>query len=120
MGLVVVAVFALSVGHLLGGASTARHRWTPVAATAVIVGAAVTEIVRHHPDWVWSGAIVVAGVLVGSLLTEAAALRDHSVAAGAGLLTRLRIVLRERRRLREHESAPADAADATDEVAPRA
>jgi len=117
MGLVVVAVFALSVGHLLGGAGTARHRWTPVVATAVVVGAAVSEIVRHHPDWVWSGAILVAGVVVGSLLTEAAALRDHPMAAGAGLLSRLRIGLRERHRLRAHESAPADAAD---EVAPRA
>lgn len=117
MGLVVVAVFALSVGHLLGGSSTTRPWWTPAAASAVIVGAAVAEIVRHHPDWVWSGAILVAGVLVGSLLTEAAALRDHPMAAGGRLLSRLRIVLRERHRLLAHESAPADAAD---EVAPRA
>ncbi|GAB2972792.1 hypothetical protein [Frigoribacterium salinisoli] len=83
----------------------------------MIVGAAVAEIVRHHPDWAWSGAILVAGVLVGSLPTEAAALRDHPMAAGTGLLTRLWIVLRERRRLREHECAPADAAD---EAAPHA
>ena len=105
MGLFFVAMFALGLGYLLGSARAVRHSWVPVAATALILGVAAYELIQHHSDWPWSGTILAGGVVIGCVLTEALALRDHPGLVGAGFLQRVRVVLGKRRWLREPAGA---------------
>jgi len=104
MELIVVALFALSVGHLLGAASALRRTWTPVAATAVVLAAAVCHAIEYCPHQLWTGPVLVSGVLLGSVLTEASALKKHPLFLGEGFGTRIKAVLTRGRWIRAYES----------------
>ncbi|MFT7712347.1 hypothetical protein ACMT9Y_15410 [Clavibacter tessellarius] len=105
MELLIAAVFGLSVGHLLGGAKPLRYKWTPTVAAAVVLGVVAYEIVVHRPELALAGVgvVIVFSVVLGSLLTEAAALRDHPLTADMGFATRLRFAFTQRRLLREYD-----------------
>ncbi|MEJ1816054.1 hypothetical protein [Clavibacter michiganensis] len=111
MELLVAAFFGLSVGHLLGGAKPSRHKWTPAVAAAVVLGVVAYEIVVNRPDLALAGVgvVIVFSVVLGSLLTEAAALRDHPLTTGMGFATRLRFALTQRRLLREYDETATEA-----------
>lgn len=107
--LLIAAVFGLSVGHLLGGANPSRHKWTPAAAAAVVLGVVLYQLVVSLPDWSFAaaGLVIAFSTLLGSLLTEAAALRGHPLTKDMGFATRVRFAFTQRRLLREYdETAP--------------
>jgi hypothetical protein len=113
MELLVAAIFGLSLGHLVGAADPSGRRWTPTVAAGVILGVVAYESIAHHPDRAWAGVVIAFSVVLGSLLTEAAALRDHPLTTGMGFATRVRFALTQRRLLREHEQTSTEAEPAS-------
>ncbi|MEW5012207.1 hypothetical protein [Clavibacter michiganensis] len=109
MELLIAAVFGLSVGHLLGGANSVRYKWTPTVAAVVVLGVVAYEIVAHHPDWAFSGIIIAFSVVIGTVLTEAVALREHPLTKDMGFATRVRFALTQRRLLREYDETTTEA-----------
>ena len=104
MELMIMAVFALSVGHLLGAASALRRTWTPMVATAVVLAVAVCHAIDDYPRQSWTAPVLVSGVLLGSALTEAAMLRGHPLFLGESFATRVKAVLTRGRWIRAGES----------------
>lgn len=109
MVLIASVLFGLSLGVLIGLASSVGGRLVPTLCAAIIVAPAVAVLIANYPgDWL-SGFVILFSGLVGAALASGHVWKDHPLVAELSYWARIEFAWKNGKVLREQVAEVAAA-----------